>query len=228
MDGILYIDKPEGWTSFDVVAKIRGIVKKLTGLKRPKVGHTGTLDPAATGLLTICIGKYTKRVPELIKQDKTYEVEITLGKTSTTGDKEGEVTDINNLVPSPEELDRVLNGFVGEIDQTPPAYSAIKINGKRAYELARAGEKVVMSTRKVMIYKIESIRYEYPKVMFTTRVGSGTYIRSLAVDIGDKLGTGAYMTNLRRTSIGAIDIEQAYSVSDITPELLQKILVSNR
>jgi len=228
MEGFIYIDKPEGWTSFDVVAKIRGIVKKETGLKRPKVGHTGTLDPAATGLLVLCIGKYTKKVPELIKQDKTYEVEITLGKNSTTGDKEGEITDISNRNPSIDEINSILDKFIGEIEQIPPVHSAIKINGKRAYELAREGREVVMKPRKVTLYSIDSIKYNYPIVTFTARVGSGTYIRSLASDIGAELNTGAYMSNLRRTSIGDVTINQAYEVSDITPENIQKILASNR
>lgn len=230
MEGIVLVDKPEGWTSFDVVNYVRRMVSNIEG-KKPKhvkVGHTGTLDPAATGLLVLCVGKFTKKVPELIKQDKTYEVELFLGKTSTTGDKEGELALANDKIPTEFEINEVLKKFIGEIEQIPPVYSAIKINGKRAYELARAGKEVVMEPRLVNIYSIDSVEYTYPIAKFTTRVGSGTYIRSLAVDIGSELGTGAYMSNLRRTSVGDAMINQAYSISDINPELLQKILVQNR
>jgi tRNA pseudouridine55 synthase len=227
MEGFLYVDKPEGWTSFDVVNYVRKMVANLEN-KKPrnvKVGHTGTLDPAATGLLVLCVGKnYTKKVPELIKQDKTYEVEITLGKTSTTADKEGVITVTSTKKPSFKEIEKAVESFIGEIDQLPPIYSAIKIDGKRAYDLARSGKKVEMQSRKVNIISIVDIRYEYPVISFKTRVGSGTYIRSLAVDIGEKLGTGAYMSNLKRTSIGDVTIEQALAKSDLTPENLQKIL----
>lgn len=230
MEGILLIDKPEGWTSFDVVNYVRRMVATIEN-KKPKnvkVGHTGTLDPAATGLLMLCVGKYTKKVPELIKQDKTYEVELILGVVSTTGDKEGEITEQSSAIPEYSEVKRVIQGFIGDTEQTPPIFSAIKVNGKRAYDLARAGKQVTLTPRKVTIYSIEDITYEYPKVTFTTRVGSGTYIRSLAVDIGEKLNTGAYMSNLRRTSIGDSTIEDAYPVKDITTEILQKILAYNR
>ena len=228
MNGFLLIDKPVNWTSFDVVNYVRRMVAQIEG-KKPrnvKVGHTGTLDPAATGLLVLCVGKYTKRVPELIKQDKTYEVELELGKTSTTGDREGEISEISSDIPSLQQVIGAAEKFVGDIEQTPPIYSAIKINGKRAYELARAGKEVVMQPRKVTIYSIEGVEYDYPKVRFTAKVGSGTYIRSLAEDIGRELGVGAYMSDLQRTSIGDATLTQAYSVSDITDELLQKILAA--
>lgn len=228
MNGILLVDKPVDWTSFDVVNYVRRMVATIEG-KKPKhvkVGHTGTLDPAATGLLVLCVGKYTKKVPELIKMDKTYEVELTLGKTSTTGDREGDLTEVSGIVPVQEEVKDAISKFIGEIEQIPPAFSAIKINGQRAYELARAGKVVVMAPRKVIIYAIENIKYSYPKVTFTARVGSGTYIRSLAEDIGQELGVGAYMSDLRRTSVGDATIEQAYSVSDITTEVLQKTLAA--
>jgi tRNA pseudouridine55 synthase len=137
-------------------------------------------------------------------------------------------TFVSKKIPSKSEIDKAISTFIGEIDQTPPIYSAIKIDGKRAYDLARAGKEVEMKSRKVIIYSIESVKYNYPVVKFETRVGSGTYIRSLASDIGDKLGTGAYMSNLRRTSIGNALIEDAYKVKDMSPETLQKILASNR
>jgi tRNA pseudouridine55 synthase len=227
MQGIILIDKPENWTSFDVVNYVRKMVAGVQGKKsrQVKCGHTGTLDPAATGLLVLCVGReYTKKVPQLIKQDKTYEVEVTLGKISTTGDKEGEISDVSNDIPQIQTINKVLKGFLGNIQQTPPAFSAIKIDGKRAYELARAGIVVNIKPREVTIHSIEGIKYEYPKIKFTTRVGSGTYIRSLVVDIGEKLGVGAYMSALRRTSIGDATLAQAYTVSELTNEILVKTL----
>lgn len=226
MNGIVLIDKPEGWTSFDVVNYVRKMVARLVG-KKPKnvkVGHTGTLDPSATGLLVLCVGSYTKKVTELIRHDKTYQVELRLGQKSTTGDKEGEITEVSDKKPSEAEVMRVIKKFIGEISQTPPAYSAIKVNGKRAYELARAGKEVNIASRIVNIHSITDIEYEYPIVRFTANVGSGTYIRSLAEDIGKDLGTGAYMSALRRTVVGGYTIDKAYAISELTEEDLQKTL----
>jgi tRNA pseudouridine55 synthase len=208
MNGLLLIDKPSGWTSFDVVAKVRGILKK-SGIIKPKVGHTGTLDPLATGLLVLLVGDYTKRATELSKLDKTYEVTMWLGKTSTTGDGEGDKTLVSKKQPPYENVEGVLKEFVGEIEQIPPAYSAIKVAGQRAYKLARAGKEVKLEPRKVHIYSVELMDYTYPEVKFVVRVSSGTYIRSLVEDIGKKLGTGAYMSALRRTQVGKFSIESA-------------------
>jgi len=231
MEGIILVDKPEGWTSFDVVNYTRKIVAAIEE-KKPrhvKVGHTGTLDPAATGLLVLCVGRnFTKKVPELIKKDKTYVVELTLGQVSTTGDKEGEITVVNDNAPSKNAIEKILKSFIGDIMQTPPAFSAVKINGKRAYELARAGKEVHIEPREVTIYSITGVGYEYPHITFTASVGSGTYIRSLAEDIGSKLGTGAYMSQLRRTTVGEYSIEQAFEVSELDEENLQKALALNR
>lgn len=215
MKGMLLVDKPKGWTSFDVVNKIRFIVASAEGKKprQVKVGHTGTLDPLATGLLVILVGKeYTRQAEQLSKQDKTYEVEMTLGITSATGDEEGEKTKVSDLVPNPEEVTQVLNSFVGEIMQTPHIFSAIKVNGQRSYDLARAGKDVVLEPRKVTIHSIELADYSYPIVKFTAKVSSGTYIRSLVEDIGKVLGTGAYMSNLRRTEVGNMNVMSATSV----------------
>jgi tRNA pseudouridine55 synthase len=229
MEGFLLVDKPEGWTSFDVVNYVRRMVANIEGRKpkNVKVGHTGTLDPAATGLLVLCIGKATKQVPNLIKQDKTYQVELTLGKKSTTGDKEGKIEDWGKKTeePSSERLEEVVESFVGEIFQVPPAFSAIKVNGKRAYDLARAGKEVLLEPRKVKIYSISDIKYDFPRLTFTTSVGSGTYIRSLAEDIGKKLGCGAYMSNLRRTTIGQANINNAVAVSELTEDSIKKALL---
>ena len=211
MNGLLLIDKPKGWTSFDVVAKVRNQLKKETGQK-VKVGHTGTLDPAATGLLVLTIGTYCKRAQEFSKLDKVYEVEMELGKTSTTDDSEGEITETNKSVPTEEDIRRVINSFVGEIKQVPPIYSAIKIDGKRAYKLAREGKEVELKPRSVTIHWIDDIKITGTKVTFTTKVSSGTYIRSLVRDIGAKLGCGAYMAGLTRTHVGLFDIKNAQKI----------------
>ncbi len=214
MDGILLIDKPKGWTSFDVVAKVRSVLKQ-SGISKPKVGHTGTLDPLATGLLVLVIGNYTKRAAEFSKLDKTYEVTLKLGQTSTTGDNEGQKTKISTQKPSLTEINEVLEQFIGEIMQTPPAFSAIKVGGQRAYKLARAGKEVKLEPRKVKIYEITDVRYEYPTVNLTAKVSSGTYIRSLVEDIGQKLGTGAYMTDLSRTAVGGFELKEAFKIDVI-------------
>lgn len=231
MDGILLVDKPQGWTSFDVVAKVRGVVRNANRRamaegsavnlpKRVKVGHTGTLDPLATGLLVILVGNYTKRAPELAKADKTYEVTMKLGETSTTGDEEGEkvvfrrVEGVDN--PSATELNTVFVRFTGDIMQTPPIYSAMKVNGVRAYKLAREGKEVKLEPRPATIQRIELTDYQYPFVKFTTDVSSGTYIRSLVEDIGAELGVGAYMSDLRRTRVGRYDIAHALHIGNET------------
>jgi tRNA pseudouridine55 synthase len=209
MDGLLLIDKPKEWTSFDVVAKVRGQIKHKTGLKKPKVGHTGTLDPLATGLLVLTLGTYCKRASEFSKLDKTYEVTTRLGLTSTTGDDEGEKTPVSDTVPAYEEVEDAFKQFVGEINQIPPVYSAIKVDGQRAYKLARAGKDVVLEPRRVTVYSLQLTDYTYPEVQFTAKVSSGTYIRSLVEDIGKKLRTGAYMTALHRVEVGNFSIQQA-------------------
>jgi tRNA pseudouridine55 synthase len=218
MQGILLVDKPAGWTSFDVVNYVRRIVADAEG-KRPKsvkVGHTGTLDPFATGLLVLLIGKdYTKQAGNLSKADKTYEVILKLGSTSTTGDPEGEIVSVSEEIPAETEIKTSLKKFTGEIQQVPPAYSAIKIDGQRAYKLARAGKKVVIEPRTVTINRLEMIAYSYPEVELVTDVSSGTYIRSLVEDLGAVLKTGAYTTALRRTKVGNYEI-----VSAVTPKIL--------
>lgn len=219
MDGLLLIDKPKGWTSFDVVAKVRSLIKQQTGLKRPKVGHTGTLDPLATGLLVLCVGSYCKRAQEFSRLDKTYQVELTLGQTSTTDDDEGEKTATGTEIPDKDTIREVILSFSGVISQVPPAFSAIKVNGNRAYKLAREGKKVEMKARKITIYAIEDIITAGTKVTFTATVSSGTYIRSLARDIGVKLGCGAFMSNLRRTSVGNFQLVDATPVEAIAKSI---------
>jgi tRNA pseudouridine55 synthase len=223
MDGVLLIDKPVGWTSFDVVAKVRGTLR-AGGVTKPKVGHTGTLDPLASGLLVLLLGTYTKKATELSKLDKTYQVTMKLGETSTTGDGEGNITAVSSDKPSLDALQTVLEGFRGEIEQIPPIYSAIKIGGQRAYKLARQGKMVKMEPRKVKIYDITEVEYKYPEVKFTTRVSSGTYIRSLVEDIGKQLGTGAYMSALRRTKVGNFDIGKSLDPGKLTAETIYQSL----
>ncbi len=219
MDGILLVDKPKGWTSFDVVAKVRGILKH-SGIVKPKVGHTGTLDPMATGLLVLVLGNYTKQASEFSKLDKVYEATLKLGETSSTGDEEGEKLTVNSKQPTTEQTKNVLRDFVGEIEQTPPAYSAIKVNGQRAYKLARAGKEFELKARRVTVYSIQLTDYSYPIVKLTAKVSSGTYIRTLAEDIGQKLGTGAYLTDLKRTKVGKFDIEDAVDIVNLEAQLL--------
>ena len=211
-DQIILVDKPAGISSFGIVAKIRRELKEEFGHKI-KVGHTGTLDPFATGLLILLSGKMTKKSNEFLKLDKIYEAELKLGFVSSTGDPEGEIQQYSdNLCPKRKTVESVLRSFTGKITQTPPRFSAIKINGERAYKLARKGADFEIPSREVEIYSIEILDYSYPTLKIRCHVSSGTYIRALAEDIGKKLGTGAYLTALRRTKIGDYHIEDAKKV----------------
>ncbi len=223
MDDILLIDKPKGMSSFGVVARVRRILSDRirkeyerrgeTVPKRLKVGHTGTLDPFATGLLIVLVGKATKKSNEFLKLDKEYEAEIRLGKVSTTGDPEGTIKKVYDGEAVQEEIVKnVVQSFVGEIEQTVPAFSAVKVNGERAYRLARKGIEVEMPTRRVKVYSIEVLEYQFPLLKIRANVSSGTYIRTLGEDIGKKLGTGAYLTELRRTKIDKYRVEDAVSL----------------
>lgn len=248
---MILIDKPEGMSSFGVVAKVRGKLKSELGHK-VKVGHTGTLDPFATGLLILLSGKMTKKSGEFLKLDKEYIASLKLGYISTTGDIEGEIQSYSNeraqsyLVsdtgrsrpslrgerpnsrqqppkcpqlnmiepPRLETIETTIESFVGKISQTVPKYSAVKINGQRAYKLARKGAEFETPTREVTIYNIEILKYEYPELVIRCEVSSGTYIRTLAEDIGKALGTGAYLTSLRRTKVGKYNVEDAVKLAD--------------
>lgn len=201
-ESALYLfDKPVGISSFGAVYQVRAKLKDVHN-KKIKVGHCGTLDPIASGLLILVSGKLTKRAGELTKMDKIYEAEATLGASSSTYDSEGELEVISTRKPSLNEVKTQLLKFKGKIEQTPPAFSAIKINGQRAYKLAREGKPVEMKSRGVEVYSIELIKYAYPLVKFRVHVSSGTYIRSLINDLGNNLQVGAHMTSLRRTNIG--------------------------
>lgn len=213
---ILLIDKPAGLTSFGVVARVRRKLTQEIG-RKIKVGHAGTLDPFATGLLILLIGKATKKAEEFLKLDKVYEATIRLGAISTTGDPEGEIQESKKLTNPPlrTKVEIVLKSFVGKIEQTPPSFSAIKISGQRAYKLARRGEKIQMPTRKVQIYEIKILKYSYPILKISCHVSSGTYIRTLAEDIGKKLGVGAYTTQLRRLRIGDWTVKEAKTLEEL-------------
>lgn len=221
MNKILLVDKPAGWTSFDVVAKIRGKIRfnyQQKGLKptkrQQKVGHAGTLDPFATGLLVVLLGEACTKADSFLKLDKVYETTIKLGETSDTGDPEGEITFASDKQPTEKEINRVLGSFKGEIEQTPPVYSAIKVGGRRAYDLARQGKDVSIPSRKVTVYNLDLLNYDYPFLIVRAHVSSGTYIRTLAKDIGEALGTGAYCEALRRLKIGDMDIKDAITVEE--------------
>ena len=215
VDQIILVDKPAGISSFGVVARVRRYLTNRAG-RKVKVGHCGTLDPFATGLLILVSGKFTKRAGEFSGLDKTYQATICLGAESTTGDPEGKIAEVSDTMPAIEQVEDVLNKFVGEIEQTPPAYSAIKINGQRAYRLARSGQAVDMPTRRVKIYGIKLVNYNYPYLTIEAKVSSGTYIRSLAIDIGKELGVGAYTVRLRRLSVGDYSVDDAHGLDDFT------------
>jgi tRNA pseudouridine55 synthase len=213
-DGIILIDKPAEMTSFGVVARVRRVLTQAAQ-KKVKVGHTGTLDPFATGLMILVVGKECKNAGQYSKLDKVYEATFHLGQTSTTGDPEGELTTVSGSMPTRTEIEDTLRKFQGEIMQRPPIFSAIKIGGKRAYKLARDGEEIEIPERPVAIHSLELLDYTYPELKIRTHVSSGTYIRSLCVDIGAMLGTGAYCTVLRRLSINKWSVEDARTLSDL-------------
>ncbi len=212
-DDVLYIDKPAEMTSFGVVARVRRKLSEQLG-KKAKVGHTGTLDPFATGLMIIVTGKECRNAGTYSKLDKVYEATFRLGQTSSTGDPEGELTNVSASQPTAAAVEAALEQFVGKIQQRPPIYSAIKINGRRAYDLARKGEVVEMPERTVTVFSLDLIEYAYPELRVRTHVSSGTYIRTLAEDVGKVLGTGAYCSRLRRTRIADYDISEATRLDD--------------
>jgi len=220
LNGLLLVDKPVGISSFDVIR----ILRRRTGVR--KIGHAGTLDPLASGLMLMLFGTACKQAEQLTKLDKRYTAEVTLGSNSSTGDGEGEKTPVSDRVPTRTEIEEALTEFTGEITQTPSAYSAIKINGKEAYKRARAGETVVMPSRKVSVYENALISYEYPQLMISSQVSSGTYIRTLAEDIGKVLDTGGYLSGLVRDAVGDYRLDAAVSLDEMNFDLVQKALLS--
>ena len=218
---LLLVDKPAGWTSFDVVNKLRYRLRRLTGVKRIKVGHSGTLDPMATGLLVIATGKATKALSALTGLPKVYTGTIRFGASTPTYDAESELDATYSTEHLTAELLRglVRERFSGEIEQRPPAFSAIKVDGKRLYELARRGQAVQVPTRRVEVSRFELTRVELPEADFEVACSKGTYIRSLAHDLGRAADSGAYLTSLRRTRVGDYRIEDARDVEAITAAL---------
>jgi tRNA pseudouridine55 synthase len=211
---VLLIDKPMQWTSFDVIRRIRHLIKVK------KVGHAGTLDPMATGLLIICTGKFTKKINEYMAREKEYTGTFNLGATTPTYDLESKPENFRSLEHiSPELIKDMTKNFLGEIMQVPPAHSAIKVEGKRVYELARKGKEVKLEPRKVYINEFEITLIELPVVHFRVVCSTGTYIRSLAKDFGEGLACGGYLSSLRRTRIGEFKIEEALSVKDFEDSL---------
>ena len=218
--GFILIDKPSGMTSHDVVDYLR----KITKIR--KIGHAGTLDPIATGLLILGIGrKATKKLSQFQKLDKEYIAKIRLGAVSDTFDREGKILILKKVkIPKEKEVKEVLENFVGEILQTPPPFSAKKIKGVKLYELARKGILVKAKSKKVKIYKIKLLKYKFPYLEIKVNCSSGTYIRSLAKDIGEKLGCGGYVEELRRTKIGNFRVEKAQKLENLNSKNWQKFL----
>ena len=211
---VLLINKPLEWTSFDVIQQLRYIIKIR------KIGHAGTLDPLATGLLIICTGKFTKKINEYMAQEKEYTGTFTLGATTATYDRESVPENIKPFLHLTEEEIKIATAtFTGEIQQVPPAHSAIKIGGKRVYELARQGIAVKLEPRKVTIKEFEITNIELPVIHFRVVCSTGTYIRSLAKDFGELLGCGAYLSSLCRTRIGEFSVTDALSVEDISKRM---------
>jgi tRNA pseudouridine55 synthase len=221
---VLLIDKPLGWTSFDVVGKIRALLKYKVGLKKLKVGHAGTLDPLASGLLILCTGKYTKRIDEFQAQVKEYTGTFTIGSTTPSYDLETEINSNSDYSYVTEELiQNTTHKFIGTIHQLPPIYSAIKIEGKRAYEFARQQQDVELKTREITIDEFEITNINLPEVEFRVVCSKGTYIRSLANDFGKALGCGAHLSALRRTRIGKFSVSQAKDPETLKNEILKTL-----
>ena len=217
---LLLIDKPLEWTSFQVVNKIRWALKRKFNIKKLKVGHAGTLDPLATGLLIICTGKMTKKISEFQDLDKTYIGTITLGATTPSFDLE---TPINKKFPlkhlNKEKIIEAKKNFIGTINQYPPIFSAIKKKGKRLYEFARIGKKIDIQSRKVVIYNLEFSKINLPDLNFKLKCSKGTYIRSLANDFGKSIDSGGYLSSLRRTAVGPFKIKNSIQLQEFIEKL---------
>lgn len=224
MNGLILVIKPPGMTSFDVVAYLRGI------LKVKKIGHAGTLDPAAGGLLPICLGKATKAIEWFMDFDKSYRAEMVLGVVTDTQDAEGNIIEKNQVTVDINTIKETVNSFVGKYEQTPPMFSAVKINGKRLYDLARQGKEVQRKARQVEIFNIAGVNvkqdYESTIVRFDVDCSKGTYIRTLCHDIGQRIGCGAHMSFLVRTRVGPFSLSDALTLEDIKKHQQQETLLS--
>ncbi len=221
---VLYFDKPLGWTSFDVVSKVRRLLCLKLQKKRMKVGHAGTLDPLATGLLVVCTGKATKRIDTLMAATKEYVATLQLGATTPSFDLE---TETDQTYPTEhitrETVEEVLTHFTGTMEQVPPAFSACKVDGHRAYRLARRGEEVELKPKTIVVEEMEMLDYDQEKKQLTLRIvcSKGTYIRALARDIGKALGSGAHLVALRRTRVGDVDVKQSTTIENFEKQLKQ-------
>ncbi|NFM16768.1 tRNA pseudouridine(55) synthase TruB [Clostridium sporogenes] len=218
MDGVINVLKPKGITSFDVVRDIRKIAK----IK--KVGHTGTLDPLASGVLPVCIGKATKIVDYIMEGTKTYRVEMKLGTTTDTYDREGTVLEEKEVSVSSIEVEKAIEKYKGNIEQVPPMYSALKINGEKLYDLARKGIEVEREARKIQIHDICILSIDLPYIIFDVKCSKGTYIRSLCFDIGNDLGSGAVMWNLERLEASPFNIKEAIKLEDLNEENIKQFI----
>lgn len=223
---IIGIDKPLHWTSFDAVKRLRGVIQRRLGVKKFKIGHAGTLDPLATGVLIVCTGKATRRIEELQSGEKEYVASLMLGATTPSFDLE---TDVDATFPTehitPELIEEILPKFRGNISQIPPIYSAVKIDGKRAYKYARKGKEVELKPKELVISEIEVLKFEMPILELRVVCSKGTYIRALARDIGEALHSGAHLVGLRRTRVGDVKIEDCLSVDDAV-EMLNNVELS--
>ena len=217
--GVLNIDKSAGMTSHDVVNRVRRVAQTR------RVGHAGTLDPLATGVLLLCLGRATRLVEYLVGQPKVYEAEIRLGQTTNTYDADGEVVQERPLTFSPQDLENALAQFRGEIEQVPPMFSAIKQDGQPLYKLARQGKEVARKTRQVTIFDLSVLAWDAPHLTVRVACSSGTYIRSLAHDLGEVLGCGGHITQLRRTAVGDFWVDTAVSLDDLSPENISSHLL---
>ena len=216
MFGFLNVNKPAGPTSHDVVLQVRRLIGRATGSKRAKVGHAGTLDPFADGVLVICLGPATRLAEYVQRHEKRYTAEVTLGATSITDDPEGQISQQAVAEPpTAEQVRETLPSFVGQIGQVPPAHSAVHVGGRRSYKIARAGEVPQLRPRRVRIDQIELLSYEWPKLAIDVRCGTGTYIRALARDIGARLGVGGYCSRLTRTQVGPFKLANSVEPSAI-------------
>jgi tRNA pseudouridine55 synthase len=230
--GLLNINKPRGLSSYDVIRHVRGVLREMppSGAAAPaevKVGHAGTLDVLAEGVLVVCLGPAVRLAEVIQSHQKEYVAVACLGATSTTDDGEGETTPtVGASAPSPEALAVAAAGLVGSIEQVPPTFSAVHVAGQRAYRLARRGQEVSLTSRKVEVYSLEVTEYLYPRLRLKVRCGAGTYIRSLVRDIGKALGVGAYCQELTRTQVGPFRLDQAVAVSGLTPVTLPGHLLS--
>lgn len=212
---IIGIDKPLGWTSFDAVKRVRGAIQRRLHLKKFKVGHAGTLDPLATGVLIVCTGRATKRIDELQNGDKEYVATIRLGATTPSFDLE---TEVDAVYPwehiTRERVEEIIPTFIGKIMQVPPVFSAVKVDGKRAYNLARKGKEVELKAKSLYIKEMELLGMDMPEITLRIVCSKGTYIRALARDLGEALGSGAHLTGLRRTRVGDVRVEDCLTIAD--------------